>query len=93
VERVLSEHPDVAEVAVIGVPDDRWGESVKAVVVAKPDHSLDPDGLIAYARERLAHFKAPRTVDVVAELPRNGAGKILKTALRKPYWEGQSRQV
>ncbi|HVE28277.1 MAG TPA: long-chain-fatty-acid--CoA ligase [Sporichthya sp.] len=93
VERVLSEHPDVAEVAVIGVPDDRWGESVKAVVVAKPDHSVDPDAVIAYARERLAHFKAPRTVDVVAELPRNGAGKILKTALRKPYWEGQSRQV
>jgi acyl-CoA synthetase (AMP-forming)/AMP-acid ligase II len=93
VERVLAEHPDVLEVAVIGVPDERWGESVKAVVTAKPDHTVDPEAVIAYARERLAHFKAPRTVDVVAELPRNGAGKILKTALRKPYWEGQSRQV
>jgi acyl-CoA synthetase (AMP-forming)/AMP-acid ligase II len=93
VERVLAEHPDLLDVAVIGVPDDKWGESVKAVVVAKPGATVDPDGVIAYARERLAHFKAPRTVDVVAELPRNGAGKILKTQLRKPYWEGRSRQV
>ncbi|HUR75297.1 MAG TPA: long-chain-fatty-acid--CoA ligase [Sporichthya sp.] len=93
VERVLAEHPDVLELAVIGVPDETWGESVKAVVVAKPGATVDPDALIAYARERLAHFKAPRTVDVVAELPRNGAGKILKTALRKPYWEGRDRQV
>ncbi len=93
VERVLSEHPDVLEVAVIGVPDDSWGECVKAVVVAKPGATPDPDGLIAYARERLAHFKAPRTVDVLDELPRNGAGKVLKTVLRKPYWEGRDRQV
>ncbi|MBA3742612.1 long-chain-fatty-acid--CoA ligase [Sporichthya sp.] len=93
VERVLSEHPDLLEVAVIGVPDDRWGESVKAVVVAKPGATVDPDAVIAYARERLAHFKAPRTVDVLDELPRNGTGKILKTVLRKPYWEGRDRQV
>lgn len=93
VERVLAEHPDVAEVAVIGIPDDHWGETVKAVVVAKPGATLDPDALIAYARERLAHFKAPRTVEVIAELPRNGTGKILKTVLRAPYWEGRDRQV
>jgi acyl-CoA synthetase (AMP-forming)/AMP-acid ligase II len=93
VERVLAEHPDVLEVAVIGIPDDHWGESVKAVVVAKPDTDLDPDALIGYARERLAHYKAPRTVDVIDALPRNGTGKILKTVLRKPYWEGRDRQV
>jgi acyl-CoA synthetase (AMP-forming)/AMP-acid ligase II len=93
VERVLAEHPEILEVAVIGVPDDLWGESVKAVVVAKPGTTLDPDAVIAYARERLAHFKSPRTVDVVAELPRNGTGKILKTVLRKPYWAGRDRQV
>jgi acyl-CoA synthetase (AMP-forming)/AMP-acid ligase II len=93
VERILGEHPDLLEVAVIGVPHDKWGECVKAVVVAKPGATVDPDGVIAYARERLAHFKAPSSVDVVDELPRNGAGKILKTALRKPYWEGRDRQV
>ncbi|WP_019874953.1 long-chain-fatty-acid--CoA ligase [Sporichthya polymorpha] len=93
VERVLAEYPDVLEAAVIGIPDDQWGESVKAVVVPKPGSTVDPDAVISYARERLAHFKAPRTVDVVSELPRNGAGKILKTVLRKPYWEGRDRQV
>ncbi|HEX3828008.1 MAG TPA: long-chain-fatty-acid--CoA ligase [Sporichthyaceae bacterium] len=93
VERVLAEHPDVLEVAVIGIPDDHWGEAVKAVVVGKPGTDLDPDALIAYARERLAHYKAPRTVDVIDALPRNGTGKILKTVLRKPYWENRDRQV
>ena len=86
VERVLAEHPAVAELAVIGVPDERWGESVKAVVAFKPGSVVDPDELIAYSREQLAHYKCPSSVDVVDALPRNPTGKILKRELRKPYW-------
>jgi len=93
IERVLAEHPTVGDVAVIGVPDERWGEVPKAVVVPAPGQTVDPDALIAYARENLASFKSPKSVDVVDELPRNPTGKILKKDLRKPFWEGRDRQV
>ena len=87
VERVLIEHPDVAEVAVIGVPSERWGETIKAVVVPLPDREIDEQALIDYTREHLARFKCPTSVDIVDELPRNPTGKILKRTLRQPYWE------
>jgi acyl-CoA synthetase (AMP-forming)/AMP-acid ligase II len=93
VERVLAEHPAVAEIAVIGVPDDRWGESVKAVVSFRPGQSATADELIAFARERLAGYKTPASIDVVEALPRNPSGKILKRDLRKPYWRDDARQV
>jgi acyl-CoA synthetase (AMP-forming)/AMP-acid ligase II len=93
IERVLAEHPQVQDVAVIGVPDERWGEVPKAVVVAMPGTTLDPEQLLAWCRERMASFKCPKTVDIVTELPRNPTGKILKKDLRKPYWEGRERQV
>lgn len=93
VERVLAEHPAVAEIAIIGVPDDRWGESVKAVVAFRPGMSATADELIAFAREHLAGYKAPSSIDVVEALPRNPSGKILKRDLRKPYWGDQARQV
>ena len=93
IERVLAEHPSVGDVAVIGVPDDRWGEVPKAVVVPAPGATVDEAELIAFAREHLAAFKCPKSVDVLDELPRNPTGKVLKKDLRKPYWEGRERQV
>jgi acyl-CoA synthetase (AMP-forming)/AMP-acid ligase II len=93
IERVLAEHPTVGDVAVIGVPDERWGEVPNAVVVAAPGATVDPDELLAYCRDNLAAFKCPKTVDVLDELPRNPTGKILKKDLRRPYWEGRERQT
>jgi len=93
IERVLAEHPGIAEVAVIGVPDERWGEVPKAVVAPRAGASVDADELVAWCRERLAGYKVPKTVDVVPELPRNPTGKVLKRELRKPYWEGRDRNV
>jgi acyl-CoA synthetase (AMP-forming)/AMP-acid ligase II len=91
VEGVLASHPQVADVAVIAVPDDRWGETVHAVVVAGP--GLDPAGLIDWAHQRLAGFKCPTGVSVVAQLPRNATGKVLRSALREPFWAGRDRRV
>jgi acyl-CoA synthetase (AMP-forming)/AMP-acid ligase II len=93
IERVLAEHPAVSEVAIIGVPDDRWGETVKAVVALKPDAESTADELIGWCRERLAHYKCPTSVDLVDALPRNPTGKILKRDLRAPYWRGHERST
>ncbi|WP_340540576.1 long-chain-fatty-acid--CoA ligase [Nocardioides sp. GXZ039] len=93
VERVLAEHPAVMEVAVIGVPDDTWGEAVKAVVSLNDGAEATEEELIAYCREHLAKFKCPRSVDITGPLPRNPTGKILKRDLRAPHWAGRERQV
>jgi acyl-CoA synthetase (AMP-forming)/AMP-acid ligase II len=93
VESGIYGHPDVLEVAVIGVPDEKWGEAVKAVCVPKPGHTIDPASIVAWSRERLAGFKVPKTIDVIAALPRNASGKILRRELREPYWAGRERQV
>ncbi|KWV95307.1 fatty acid--CoA ligase [Erythrobacter sp. AP23] len=93
VESAIYGHPAVGEVAVIGVPDDTWGEAVKACVVPRPGSEVDPKDIIAFTRERLAGFKVPKSVDVIEVMPRNASGKILRRELRAPYWEGRERQV
>ncbi|KWV90645.1 fatty acid--CoA ligase [Erythrobacter sp. YT30] len=93
VESAIYGHPAIAEVAVIGIPSEKWGEEVKACCVAKPGMEIEEADVIAYTRERIAAFKAPKSVDVIPEMPRNASGKILRRQLRAPYWEGQERQV
>ncbi len=92
-EAVLCAHPAVLDVAVIGVPDAHWGESVKAVVALRPGASATEEELIAYCVERLADYKKPRSVDFVEELPRNPAGKLLKRTIREAYWKNADRKI
>jgi long-chain acyl-CoA synthetase len=93
VENALAQHAAVASCAVIGIPSAEWGEAVHAVVVLRPDQSVPASALIAHCKTLIAGYKCPRSVDFVAALPLSGAGKVLKTELRKPFWEGQARQV
>ena len=93
VENAVYSHPKVADVAVIGVPDARWGEAVKACVVVKPGEALSEAEVIAHARQHIAGYKCPKSVDFVAVLPRNPSGKVLRRELRAPYWEGRDRHV
>jgi acyl-CoA synthetase (AMP-forming)/AMP-acid ligase II len=95
VEDCLYQHPAVAEACVIGVPDEKWGETIKALVVLREDAGAGADeaGLIAFCRDRMAHYKCPRSIEFRGSLERTATGKLQKFKMRKPYWEGRDRLV
>ena len=93
VEYVLYEHPGVHECAVMGIPDPFWGESVKAVIVQRPGYSLTEEELIEFAKDRLAHYKVPRSIDFLLELPKTGSGKIYKKGLREQFWQHREQKI
>jgi fatty-acyl-CoA synthase len=93
IEGVIYKHPAVLEVAVIGVPDSKWGEVPRAVVVLRPNMSATEQEVIDFCRSRMAHFKAPKAVDFVEALPKTATGKTQKFALRDRYWEGKEKRV
>jgi acyl-CoA synthetase (AMP-forming)/AMP-acid ligase II len=93
VENELYSHPAVLEAAVIGVPDEKWGEAVKAVIVLKEGQQATEEEIIQFCKERMAHFKAPKSVDFVPSMPRTGSAKIAKVALRDEYWKGMAKKV
>jgi len=93
VESAIFGHESISDVAVIGIPDEKWGEAVKAIVVLKDGKTASEKEIMDFTRERIAGFKSPKSVDFISELPRNPSGKILKKELRAPYWEGKERQI
>jgi long-chain acyl-CoA synthetase len=93
IEEVITQIPEVSEVAVIGVPNEEWGEEVKSLVIVKEGKTITAQEILDYCKQNLAGYKRPRTVELVDDFPRTATGKILKRILRKPYWEGQERHI
>jgi acyl-CoA synthetase (AMP-forming)/AMP-acid ligase II len=93
IEAALEHHPKIFDVAVFGIPDEQWGEKVHASIVLQPNETLSEDQILSFARERLAGYKLPRSIQFMDELPRTGSGKLLKRQLREPYWKGRDSRV
>ena len=93
VEEIIVLHPSVQEVAVIGVPDELWGEAIKALVVLREGARSSEDDLIGFCKDRLASFKKPKSVEFVPELPRGADEQVLRRTLRERYWQGQARSI
>ena len=93
VENILYQHPAVLEAAVVAEPDEKWGEAIEAVVAPKPGATAVEADIIAFCKDRVARYKAPKSVDFTDDLPKNSAGKILRKQIREPYWKGQTRRV
>ena len=93
VEAALFAHPDIIDAAVIGVPNEKYGEVVKACIVKKEDSNLTEEDVINFCKDRIASYKKPQSIDFIDEVPRNASGKVLKKVLREPYWKDQDRQV
>ena len=93
VESALMEHPEITDAAVIGIPDEKFGEAVKAFIVTKDGKELSQEDVIEFCKSKIASYKTPKTVDLIEIIPRNPSGKILKKVLREPFWAGKDRQV
>ena len=93
VESALMEHPEITDAAVIGIPDEKFGEAVKAFIVTKDGKELPQEDVIEFCKSKIASYKTPKTVDLIEIIPRNPSGKILKKVLREPFWAGKDRQV
>lgn len=93
VEEVILRHPAVYEVAVIGVPDEKWGEAIKAIVSVRPGMKVSEKEIIDFCKQNLAGYKKPKSVEFIAEMPKNAYGKIVKKDLREKYWKGQERRI
>ena len=93
VENALMSHPQILDAAVVGIPDEKWGETVMGFVILAEDASISEDEIIAYSREKIAGFKCPKTIKFINEIPRNPTGKVLRRKLREPYWKGKKRNI
>ncbi|MBM4312798.1 MAG: hypothetical protein FJ122_02635, partial [Deltaproteobacteria bacterium] len=93
VENILYMHPAVLECAVVGIPDEKWGEAVKGIVVLKPACKATEEELIAFCKERIARYKSPKSIDFIQALPKTGSGKIEKKKLRDRYWPDAEKKV